>query len=50
VLIGLDGGTLSAEGKYRAIIHPDVTAQEEGSADTNQKRDAHLSEHSTESG
>lgn len=50
VLIGLDGGTLSAEGKYRAIIHPDVTAQEEGSADTNQKRDAHFSEHFTESG
>ncbi|ADM70941.1 Sporulation sigma-E factor-processing peptidase [Paenibacillus polymyxa E681] len=50
VLIGLDGGTLSAEGKYRAIIHPDVTAQEEGSVDTNQKRDAHFSEHFTESG
>lgn len=30
VLIGLDGGKLSAEGKYRAIIHPDVTARAEG--------------------
>ncbi|MFK4300803.1 stage II sporulation protein GA (sporulation sigma-E factor processing peptidase) [Paenibacillus sp. RC254] len=33
VLIGLDGGKLSAEGKYRAIIHPDVTAHAEGAAE-----------------
>ncbi|WP_152378810.1 sigma-E processing peptidase SpoIIGA [Paenibacillus brasilensis] len=44
VLIGLDGGTLSAEGKYRAIIHPDVTSHEEGCTDMNQKGDACLSE------
>jgi stage II sporulation protein GA (sporulation sigma-E factor processing peptidase) len=24
VLIGLDGGTLSSEGTYRAIVHPDM--------------------------
>ncbi|MHA6530282.1 sigma-E processing peptidase SpoIIGA [Paenibacillus sp. BAC0078] len=28
VLIGLDGGTLSGEGAYRAIIHPDLTQKE----------------------
>ncbi|MGG1671891.1 sigma-E processing peptidase SpoIIGA [Paenibacillus sp. NRS-1783] len=39
VLIGLDGGKLSAEGKYRAIIHPDVTAHAEGAAETNQKQE-----------
>jgi stage II sporulation protein GA (sporulation sigma-E factor processing peptidase) len=25
VLIGLDGGTLSGDGAYRAVIHPDLT-------------------------
>ncbi|MCL6604131.1 MAG: sigma-E processing peptidase SpoIIGA [Paenibacillus sp.] len=28
VLIGLDGGTLSGDGAYRAIIHPDLTQAE----------------------
>lgn len=28
VLIGLDGGTLSGDGAYRAIIHPDLIQQE----------------------
>lgn len=28
VLIGLDGGVLSGEGAYRAIIHPDLTQKE----------------------
>ena len=28
VLIGLDGGTLSSDGTYRAIIHPDLTQSE----------------------
>jgi len=28
VLIGLDGGTLSGDGAYRAIIHPDLTQKE----------------------
>lgn len=28
VLIGLDGGTLSGDGAYRAIIHPDLTQRE----------------------
>ncbi|WP_342453915.1 sigma-E processing peptidase SpoIIGA [Paenibacillus turicensis] len=28
VLIGLDGGTLSSEGKYQAIIHPSLTEVE----------------------
>ncbi|WP_410515124.1 sigma-E processing peptidase SpoIIGA [Paenibacillus sp. BR2-3] len=28
VLIGLDGGTLSGDGAYRAIIHPDLTQTE----------------------
>ncbi|ASA26449.1 sigma-E processing peptidase SpoIIGA [Paenibacillus donghaensis] len=28
VLIGLDGGTLSGEGAYRAVIHPDLTQGE----------------------
>ncbi len=50
VLIGLDGGKLSAEGKYRAIIHPDVTAHEEGGADSSLKREAYASDHFTESG
>jgi stage II sporulation protein GA (sporulation sigma-E factor processing peptidase) len=27
VLVGLDGGTLSSEGTYRAIVHPDMAAQ-----------------------
>jgi hypothetical protein len=35
---------LSAEGKYRAIIHPDVTAHEEGDADSSLKREAYASE------
>ncbi|AET61746.1 sporulation sigma factor processing peptidase [Paenibacillus terrae HPL-003] len=39
VLIGLDGGKLSAEGKYRAIIHPDVTAHAEGTAEPVQKQE-----------
>lgn len=30
VLIGLDGGTLSGEGAYRAIIHPDLASGESG--------------------
>ncbi|WP_310550248.1 sigma-E processing peptidase SpoIIGA [Paenibacillus glufosinatiresistens] len=29
-LIGLDGGTLSAEGAYRAVIHPDLAQPEAG--------------------
>ncbi|WP_036668907.1 sigma-E processing peptidase SpoIIGA [Paenibacillus sp. HW567] len=33
VLIGLDGGTLSGEGAYRAIIHPDLI-QKESAAET----------------
>lgn len=32
VLIGLDGGTLSGDGAYRAVIHPDL-AQREQAAD-----------------
>ncbi|MEK3901660.1 sigma-E processing peptidase SpoIIGA [Paenibacillus sp. FSL R7-0179] len=28
VLIGLDGGTLSGDGAYRAVIHPDLTHKE----------------------
>lgn len=32
VLIGLDGGTLSGDGAYRAVIHPDL-AQSEQTAD-----------------
>ncbi|WP_220101471.1 sigma-E processing peptidase SpoIIGA [Paenibacillus sp. S150] len=28
VLIGLDGGTLSGDGAYRAVIHPDLTQRE----------------------
>lgn len=28
VLIGLDGGTLSGDGAYRAVIHPDLTRKE----------------------
>jgi stage II sporulation protein GA (sporulation sigma-E factor processing peptidase) len=28
VLIGLDGGTLSGDGAYRAVIHPDLTHNE----------------------
>ncbi|WP_178382710.1 sigma-E processing peptidase SpoIIGA [Paenibacillus sp. P46E] len=28
VLIGLDGGTLSGDGVYRAVIHPDLTQRE----------------------
>ncbi|MBB6673212.1 sigma-E processing peptidase SpoIIGA [Cohnella nanjingensis] len=33
VLVGLDGGTLSAEGAYRAIVHADLTlADEQASA------------------
>lgn len=28
VLIGLDGGTLSGDGAYRAVIHPDLTQKE----------------------
>lgn len=29
VLIGLDGGTLSGDGAYRAVIHPDLAQREE---------------------
>jgi stage II sporulation protein GA (sporulation sigma-E factor processing peptidase) len=29
VLIGLDGGTLSGDGAYRAIIHPDLAQKEQ---------------------
>jgi stage II sporulation protein GA (sporulation sigma-E factor processing peptidase) len=32
VLIGLDGGTLSADGAYRAIIHPDLAERESAAA------------------
>lgn len=32
VLIGLDGGTLSGDGAYRAIIHPDLTEQDSPAA------------------
>lgn len=39
VLIGLDGGTLSAEGRYRAIIHPDLTAGDAGYADQRKEGD-----------
>jgi hypothetical protein len=28
VLIGLDGGTLSGDGAYRAVIHPDLAQRE----------------------
>lgn len=34
LLVGLDGGTLSSEGSYQAIIHPSLT---EGEGTTNQK-------------
>ncbi|MFC4305652.1 sigma-E processing peptidase SpoIIGA [Cohnella boryungensis] len=32
VLIGLDGGTLSSEGTYRAIIHPDMAQADSASS------------------
>lgn len=32
VLIGLDGGTLSSEGKYQAVIHPDLVQDSSGGA------------------
>jgi stage II sporulation protein GA (sporulation sigma-E factor processing peptidase) len=32
VLIGLDGGTLSSDGMYRAIIHPALTEGRENDA------------------
>ncbi|MNW13157.1 Sporulation factor SpoIIGA [compost metagenome] len=31
VLIGLDGGTLSGDGAYQAVIHPDLTQREAAS-------------------
>lgn len=34
VLIGLDGGTLSAEGSYRAIVHADMAQTDELAAST----------------
>ncbi|MNJ82520.1 hypothetical protein D3C77_819850 [compost metagenome] len=34
LLVGLDGGTLSSEGSYQAIIHPSLT---EGEGINNQK-------------
>ncbi|MFE4711258.1 sigma-E processing peptidase SpoIIGA [Paenibacillus sp. NPDC056722] len=32
VLIGLDGGTLSGDGAYRAVIHPDLVVRESAEA------------------
>ncbi|MFC3745512.1 sigma-E processing peptidase SpoIIGA [Paenibacillus sp. GCM10012306] len=32
VLIGLDGGTLSGDGAYRAVIHPDLAVRESAEA------------------
>jgi stage II sporulation protein GA (sporulation sigma-E factor processing peptidase) len=36
ILIGLDGGTLSSEGNYRAIIHPDMIQADSVSSATSQ--------------